>query len=198
MQSQFHLALKWTCDVSPLLKQVVRWKAVVTSQGRDRWEMPEISESLRWVGWGRGRSAGALELERIEARLEGGGPMAEEQDLLLCGHDLGGLGVGLAPVAWSPWRRGDRAASPRERRGRSSPAGCRPGTPCPPRGEPSCGRLVHVPHASTTARGHRWGLLLLRDLRDHAHGRYHEPGDAGGVLQRDPRDLGGVDDPGGH
>jgi hypothetical protein len=70
MQCQFHLALQVPREVFSLLKQVVKRDAVVTSQEKDRREMPEISESLRWVGWGKGRSAGAPEPEHLVARLE--------------------------------------------------------------------------------------------------------------------------------
>src|ERR1700733_9164061 len=54
--------------------------------------------------------------------------------------------------------------------------------------------IVHATHADAALHGRR--LLLLRRLRDHGLGGYHETGDRRSVLQGDPHDLRRIDDAG--
>ena len=63
----------------PFLIRVVEWETAAKSQRAHQRGMPEISERLRRVGWGRRGSARALEPEFLDAGLEGGGFEAQER-----------------------------------------------------------------------------------------------------------------------
>src|ERR1700730_10563304 len=58
--------------------------------------------------------------------------------------------------------------------------------------------VIHAAHTAHTAWRHARCTLGLRPIGDHGLGGDQQPGDRGGILQRDPHDLGRIDNPGRH